>query len=55
MKTKTTNRAISVHRTAPRYPNEADRRYFEQKFLDAVTSTISGAGIITIFLFLILM
>ncbi len=41
--------------SAPRYPNQADRRYYEQKLLDIVTSAISGVGIFTIFLCFILM
>lgn len=41
--------------SAPRYPNEADRSYFEQKLLDGITSVVTAMGIITIFFFLITM
>lgn len=39
----------------PRYPNEADRSYFEQKLLDAVTSVITGMGVVTILCWLLLL
>lgn len=55
MKTKHRPNLTVVQPRAPRYPNQADRQYYEQKLLDIVTSAISGAGIFTIFLCFILM
>lgn len=54
MKPYSSDHLTLVTRPAPRYPNQADRRYFEKKLLDGITSVISGAGIMTIFLCLIL-
>lgn len=42
-----------VSRFAPAYPNEAEPGYFARKLLDAVTSTITGMGVLAIFFFLI--
>ena len=55
MNTRTVNYCYTGRRNQPRYPNEADKRYFEQKILDIVTSVITGMGVITIFFFLFLM
>lgn len=45
----------SIVQTRPRYPNEGDPRYFQQKVLDAVTSVISTIGVITILWYLLLL
>ncbi len=37
------------------YPNAAHPRYFAGKLLDAVTSAITGLGIITVLFFLMTM
>ena len=37
------------------YPNAADRSYFMGKLLDAITSTVTGMGVITILFFLMTM
>ena len=55
MKTNAYRYRYNGPRNQPRYPNEADRRYFEQKLLDGVTSVITGMGIVTIFLYLMLL
>ena len=44
-----------IQPATPKYPNQADRRYYEQKLVDAVTSVIAGMGFITLFCFLITM
>ena len=36
----------------PAYPNEANPSYFSGKLLDAVTSAITGMGVIAIIFFL---
>lgn len=43
------------NRTAPAYPNAADRRYFLDKLTDAILSAAVCVGVITIFFFLITM
>lgn len=45
----------SFIKTPPRYPNEGDPRYFQQKVLDAITSVISTMGVITILWYLLLL
>lgn len=42
-------------RTAPAYPNAADRRYFLDKLTDGILSAAICVGVITILLFLITM
>ena len=37
----------------PSYPNEAHPSYFNQKLVDAVTSAVTGMGVIAILFFLI--
>lgn len=55
MKTNNCRYLYTGRRDQPRYPNEADRRYFEQKLLDGITSVITGMGVITIFFYLFLL
>ena len=53
MKAKKTSRTYStrpVHRYA--YPNAAEPGYFLNKFLDAVTITVSGLGLIVTLMFM---
>lgn len=53
MKTAIQRRRTHTH--ARPYPNAADRSYFMGKLLDAVTSTVTGMGVITILFFLMTM
>lgn len=39
----------------PRYPNAADRRYFERKALDIMTAIASGFGLFSAMIFLVTM
>jgi hypothetical protein len=36
----------------PAYPNEANPSYFRDKLMDAVTSAVTGMGVIAIIFFL---
>lgn len=51
MQAMNTNR----NRTAPAYPNAADRSYYLNKLTDVILSTAICVGVITIFFFLITM
>ena len=42
-------------RTAPAYPNAADRQYYVEKLVDSILSAAICVGIITILFFLITM
>jgi hypothetical protein len=53
MKTAVQRRRNYSH--ARPYPNAAHRSYFTGKLLDAITSTVTGMGIITILFFLMTM
>ena len=37
----------------PAYPNQAHPSYFSGKLLDAITSAVTGMGVLAIFFFLI--
>lgn len=52
MKTVAVNRSI---RSAPAYPNAANRRYFLHKLLDGVLAAATVVGIFTALIFLILL
>ncbi len=54
MKQNKTNRNLHmVERTAPRYPNAADRNYYTRKAIDVVTAIVSGLGLVSAMLFLV--
>lgn len=53
MKARKTRRYANEYRYRRAYPNAADSSYFTQKFLDGITSVVTGMGIVFILLFLI--
>ena len=56
MKRKKHNRNIYlVEAKAPRYPNAADRNYYVRKAVDVVTAIISGIGLVSVMLFLVVL
>ena len=55
MKTRKTRYYLNDHRYCRDYPNAADNSYFTEKFLDRMTSLITGTGIVFILLFLLML
>lgn len=44
-----------VERKAPRYPNAADREYYARKAIDIATAIVSGLGLVSVMLFLVVL
>ena len=56
MKQKKHNRNIYLVETkAPRYPNAADRSYYIRKAVDVATAIISGLGLVSVMLFMVIL
>lgn len=56
MKQKKHSRNIYLVETkAPRYPNAADSSYYIRKAVDVATAIISGIGLVSIMLFLVVL
>lgn len=55
MKTKRIRRYANDCRYCRAYPNGADHGYFAEKFLDSVTSVVTGVGIVFLLLFLLML
>lgn len=55
MKSRKIRRYANDYRFSRAYPNAAASSYFEEKFLDRVTSVVTGMGIVFIFLFLLML
>lgn len=55
MKTKKIRRYANDYRYCRNYPNAADNGYFAGRFLDSVTSVITGTGIVFTLLFLLML
>ena len=56
MKQKKHNQNIYLmERKAPRYPNAADREYYVRKVIDIVTAVVSGLGLVSVMLFLVIL
>lgn len=56
MKQKKQNRNIYlVEPKAPRYPNAADRSYYVRKAVDVATAIVSGLGLVSVMLFLVVL
>lgn len=55
MKVRKNRRYANDYRFSRPYPNAASGSYFREKLLDTITSVVSGLGIITLLLFLIML
>lgn len=55
MKTATIRRSAPLPRSAPRYPNAADRRYYLRKLVDGLLALATGVGAFVTIVFLLLL